>query len=192
MKDGDVTECALNEAAFAGFAVARFASLMLLRWRLSPSGDRRKRPSRQGEVDLMFIRGKWYLACVCDIADPEEIRATNVLGVDFGMVNLATDTGGAHHAGETVETVRRRQARRRAGLRRRGTKAAKRQLRKLAGTQQRFQRHENHCISTAIVLEAQRCGRGIGREALKGIRGHSGHADVIAARTSVLGQRPHS
>ena len=28
---------------------------------------------RKGEVDLMFVGGKWYVAVVCDVADPEKI-----------------------------------------------------------------------------------------------------------------------
>jgi putative transposase len=28
---------------------------------------------RAGEVDLMFVGGKWYLAVVCDMPDPEKI-----------------------------------------------------------------------------------------------------------------------
>jgi hypothetical protein len=47
---------------------------------------------RKGEVDLMFIRRNWYLAG----GAPEEIKATKVLGVDLGIVNLATDSDGTH------------------------------------------------------------------------------------------------
>jgi predicted transposase len=44
---------------------------------------------RKGEIDLMFIRGQFYLACVCDIDDPKIIDAKKVLGVDLGIVNPA-------------------------------------------------------------------------------------------------------
>jgi len=125
---------------------------------------------RKGEVDLMLVRGNFYLACVCDLADPELIKTTKVLGVDFGIVNIATDSDGETYTGEAVEKVRSNLSRRRAGLQRRGTKAAKRRLYKLSKKQQRFQKHENHCISKTIVVEAQRSGRGIGLEELKHIR----------------------
>jgi putative transposase len=125
---------------------------------------------RKRELDLMLIRGRWYLACACDIVDPDEIKTTKVLGVDLGTVNLATDRDGRLHTGEKVETVRKRMPRRRAGLQRRSSKAAKRKLRQLSGKQRRVQSHENHCISKAIVLAAQRSGRAIGLEDLKGIR----------------------
>jgi IS605 OrfB family transposase len=61
-------------------------------------------------------------------------------------------------------------ARRKAGLQRRGTKVAKRKLRKLSSKQARFQRQENHRISKAVVLEAQRSGRAIGLEDIKIVR----------------------
>jgi putative transposase len=40
---------------------------------------------RAGEVDLMFVGDKWYLAVVCDMPDPEKIGIEDVLGVDFGV-----------------------------------------------------------------------------------------------------------
>jgi putative transposase len=49
---------------------------------------------RQGEVDLCFVRGKWYLNAVCDVAEPEPFLPTDVLGVDLGIVNLAVDSDG--------------------------------------------------------------------------------------------------
>jgi transposase len=44
---------------------------------------------RKDETDLMLVRGKWYLACVCDITDPEQIEVTKVLGIDLGIQNTA-------------------------------------------------------------------------------------------------------
>jgi putative transposase len=43
----------------------------------------------------MFVGGKWYLAGVCDMPDPEKIGIEDVLGVDFGVVNLAFNERGA-------------------------------------------------------------------------------------------------
>jgi len=125
---------------------------------------------RKGEVDLMFVRGAFYLACVCDIDEADPVLTTKVLGIDLGIVNLATDSDGNMHSGSGVEAARQRLSNRRKGLQRCGSKAAKRRLRQLSGKQRRFQTHTNHCISKAIVVEAQRSGRGIGLEDLKHIR----------------------
>ena len=87
-----------------------------------------------GAIDLMVVRRKWYIACVCDIDDPALIKTTDVLGVDFGIVNIATDGDGKSYTGEAIEKVRAHLLRQGAGLQRRATKAAKRRLRKLFST----------------------------------------------------------
>mgnify|MGYP001573439582 CR=1 FL=1 len=125
---------------------------------------------RKGEVDLMLVRGKWYLACVCDVPDPKEIDVEGVLGVDFGIVNLAFDSLGNSYSGADVERVRSKFARRRGGLQRRGTKAAKRRLKKLSGKEARFRKHVNHCISKEIVATAERSRLAIAVEDLRHIR----------------------
>jgi hypothetical protein len=96
---------------------------------------------------------------MCDVDEPAIIDATDVLGVALGIVYIPTDSDGKRHRGEPVEKVRSRLARCRAGLQRRGTKAAKRRLRKLSGCQKRFQHHINYEIFKAIVTEVQRSGR---------------------------------
>ena len=135
-------------------------------------GEHQKRlmAFRKGEVDLCFIRGKWYLAVTCDVPETAKFQAEDWLGIDLGIVTLAADSDGHTYSGADVECIRARLAVRRAGLQQRGTKGAKRRLRKLSGKQRRFQKHENHCISKAFVREAERTGRGLALEKLKGIR----------------------
>jgi IS605 OrfB family transposase len=125
---------------------------------------------RKGEVDLMLVRGKWYLACVCDVIEPERIGIEDVLGVDFGVVNIAFDSAGRSYSGADVERVRQKLSRRRAGLQRRGTKAAKRRLKKLSGREGRFRKHTNHVISKEIVANAERLCAAIAIEDLTHIR----------------------
>jgi putative transposase len=135
-------------------------------------GEHQKRlmAYRKGEVDLCLVRGKWMLAATCDIPETTEFKAEDWLGVDLGIVSLAVDSDGNVRCGSDVERVRAHLARRRRGLQKRGTKAAKRRLRKLSGKQARFQKHTSHCISKSLVLDAERTGRGIALEELKGIR----------------------
>lgn len=125
---------------------------------------------RKGEADLCLVRGKWYLACTCDIPETETFKAEDWLGVDLGIVNIATTSDGKIYAGTELERVRSKFSRRRAALQKCGTKAAKRRLKKLSGKQARFQKHSNHSISKAIVIDAERTGRGIAVEELTHIR----------------------
>lgn len=126
---------------------------------------------RKGESDLMLVAGKWYLVCSCDVPNAETMDVTEYLGVDLGIVNIAVDSDGTCHSGTAVEQQRRRHQHRRRNLQRKGTRSAKRKLQKISGKQARFQKDTNHCISKALVTTAERTGRGIALEDLKGIRG---------------------
>lgn len=125
---------------------------------------------RKGESDLCFVRGKWILACTCDIPETEEFKAFDWIGVDLGIVSIAATSDGKIYTGEDIERARAKLTKRRKGLQSRGTKAAKRRLVKLSKKQARFQKHTNHVISKAIVIDAERTGRGIALEELTHIR----------------------
>jgi IS605 OrfB family transposase len=118
----------------------------------------------------MLVRGKWYLACVCDVADPDRIGIEDVLGVDFGIVNLALGGQRRPCTGAAVEKVRQKLSCRRAGLQRCGSKAAKPKLKKLSGKEARSRKHANHCISKEIVANAKRSCCAIAIEDLTHIR----------------------
>jgi len=125
---------------------------------------------RKGEVDLMYIKGAFYIAVVCDVLDPEAMGIERVLGVDLGIVNLAVDSDGTVYSGEPIEKQRQRFAQRRTELQRKQTRAARRQLRQLSQKQARFQSNTNHTIAKRVVDTAQRSAAGIALEELTGIR----------------------
>lgn len=115
-------------------------------------------------------RGVFFVHVVVEQATPEEQPPGDFLGIDLGIVNLTVDSDGTTYCGEPIEQQRRRYAHRRRNLQHKGTRAARRKLRRISGRQQRFQRNTNHIISKCIVAKAQRTGRGIALENLKGIR----------------------
>jgi transposase len=59
-------------------------------------GDRQRQllESRCGETDLAFVRGQWSLFVVCAVETPEPFVVDDALGIDVGVVNLATDSDG--------------------------------------------------------------------------------------------------
>jgi putative transposase len=124
---------------------------------------------RKGEVDLMYIKGVFYLTVVCDVPEPEKMGIERVLGIDLGIVNLAVDSDGTVYSGAEVETKRQRFAQRRKELQRLRSRAARRKLRQMAGKQARFQSNTNHTISKRVVETAQRSCAAIGLEDLSGI-----------------------
>ena len=127
-------------------------------------------PFRKGEVDLIYIKGAFYLAVVCDVLEPETLDIERVLGVDFGIVNLAVDSDGTVYTGERIERKRQRYTERREGLQAHRTRSARRRLKLLKGKQARFQQDTNHTIAKRLVDRAQRSSAAIGLEDLSGIR----------------------
>jgi putative transposase len=126
--------------------------------------------NRKGETDLAFVRGKWYVFANCAIPHPKAACPQGFLGVDLGVAQIAADSDGNLYSGSHLQSMRHRQRRLRAKLQSRQTRSAKRRLKKLSGRERRFAKHVNHVISKQIVAAAERTGRGIAVEDLKGIR----------------------
>lgn len=124
----------------------------------------------KGQVDLVYRGGKFFLYATVDVPDKAPIEVKDFLGVDLGIINIATDSDGESYSGEPVERTRRRHHENRKRFQKRGTKGAKKRLKKLAGREARFRKQENHRISKELVLKAKDTGRGIALEDLKGIR----------------------
>jgi IS605 OrfB family transposase len=126
---------------------------------------------RKGESDLVYRNGKLYLYATCEIPDASVVAPNGFLGVDLGIVNVATTSDGTRYAGKQLNRIRHRNQRLRAKLQRKGTKSAKRLLKQRCRKEARFAADTNHVISKRIVAEAERTGRGIALEDLQGIRG---------------------
>lgn len=124
----------------------------------------------RGEADLCFIRGEFYLFVACTVETPEPIDVDGALGVDLGLINVATDSDGAQYSGAHVVSIRERRHRQRKRLQAKGTKSAKRVLRRLSGRETRFMTNVNHTISKQLVQKAQCTGRALALEDLSGIR----------------------
>jgi putative transposase len=126
--------------------------------------------NRQGQSDLLCHRGNWYLLVTCEVEELDPQDVDDVLGVDLGVSNIASDSDGTIYSGRMVNNVRYRHRRLRTKLQRLGTKAARRRLKQLAGQERRFAKDINHTISKRLVETAERTKRAISLEDLKGIR----------------------
>jgi putative transposase len=92
------------------------------------------------------------------------------LGVDLGIRNIATTSDGEVMTGEVVDKVRTRYAKLRRDLQAKGTRSARRKLKRISGREQRFVRDVNHRVSKSLVGTASSTDRGLAIEDLKGIR----------------------
>jgi IS605 OrfB family transposase len=125
---------------------------------------------KAGGADLVWRRGIYYLHVTQNREAPDEHTAEDVLGVDLGIINLATDSDGQTFSGATVKPARTRDHTRRQRLQTVHTKNAKRRLKKIAGKEHRFQKEVNHGISKARVKKAAVSCKALALEDLTGIR----------------------
>jgi putative transposase len=124
----------------------------------------------EGQANLIHGKGRWYLAVTLDVPTLPAEPAAETLGVELGIVNLATDSDGEAFSGGACERTRQRMGALKVALQTRGTKSAKRHLKKLSGREARFRRDTNHCISKRIVRKAKHSHKGIALEDLRHIR----------------------
>jgi putative transposase len=148
----------------------------------------------KGQCDLVYRHdGLWFLLVTVDVPDGTPLPSTDFLGVDLGVVNLATDSDGEAHSGAAVEAVRQRYHARRqtlqkaaAARKRRGQrpKSIRRALRRMRRREANFRRHENHRLAKRLVAKAKDTGRGLALEELTGIRDRTRFAKPQRARIS--------
>ncbi|MBZ9639009.1 RNA-guided endonuclease TnpB family protein [Streptomyces sp. PSKA30] len=126
---------------------------------------------RKGESDLVCRDGVWFLLATCE-ASEESLNMTPVdfLGIDLGIVNIATTSDGEIMAGRELNRVRIRERGLRKKLQKKNTPSTKRRLKKRRRKEARRAKDINHKIAKHVVAEAERTGRGIALVDLTGIR----------------------
>ena len=125
---------------------------------------------QQGESDLCYIKGKFYLHTTCEVPDTEEQLSEDVLGVDLGITNIATDSDGEAYEGQALNELRKTREKTRASLQSRGTRSAKKALKRISGRERTTTKIINHTIAKALVAKAKQERKAICLEELKGIR----------------------
>lgn len=122
------------------------------------------------QADLVYRGGKFFLFLTIDVDDTEPREVEDFLGVDLGLKNIAADSDGITYSGAHLANLRKRHARLRRKLQKKGTKSAKRLLKQRRRKERRFAANTNHTIAKAIVRKAKDTARGIALEDLTGIR----------------------
>ena len=124
----------------------------------------------RGQADLILRNGIFYLMVVVEAPEASKVDAVGTLGVDLGIVYLATDNEGETFSGKQVDKVREKNATLRTDLQGANTPSAMRHLKRLSNREARFHRDINHIISKKIVAKAKDTRQAIALEDLKGIR----------------------
>ncbi|MFD8994132.1 RNA-guided endonuclease InsQ/TnpB family protein [Streptomyces abikoensis] len=142
-----------------------------VRFACSPDALKMLREHRKGESDLIERDGAFYLIATCDVPEkPLNDDPVGFVGVDLGIVNIATTSTGYRAAGRGLNRHRKRQINLRRKLQAKGTKAAKRLLKKRSRKEARQVKNVNHIVAKTIVTTAERTDAGIALEDLTGIR----------------------
>ena len=150
---------------------------------LTTTKRRRRFPLLLGEHQRKMLKGKnptsatvirkgkdWYVHLIIEI-EPRIVSGNGIMGIDLGINNIAATSTGLLIEGAARQEFKQRRAKIRASLQSKGTKGAKKVLKKLSSYEHRKIRHENHVLSKLLVEESIRhnCGT-IRMEQLKDIR----------------------
>ena len=110
-----------------------------------------------GLAKLLKSSGKWYLyiSATKEVTNFDKQTVKHVVGIDRGLRFLATsyDEQGktAFFDGQAIIRKRAKYQKLRATLQAKGTKSAKRRLKKLSGRENRWISDVNHCLSKTLV-----------------------------------------
>jgi len=114
--------------------------------------------------------GTFFLHVQLDGVAPGPQTSTGTLGIDLGRHRVAVDSDATVYEGTAVQQLRSHHSKVRRSLQAKGTKGARRALKRLSGRERRHMRAINHRISKQLVETAATSHRQIALEDLTGIR----------------------
>lgn len=113
------------------------------------------RHGKFGTARLLNRGGKWLLFIPSTVELPDPAQPQQVVGLDMGVRFLATtyDSDGStvFYDGKEVKRKREHYKKLRASLQKKGTRSARRRLRKIGRRENRWMRDVNHQVSKALV-----------------------------------------
>jgi transposase len=119
-------------------------------------------------------------------------KTPKILGVDLGRRDIATTSEGKSWDGKQLKETRARFTRVRASIQTKRTKSSKKLLRRLSGSERRFQAWINHNISKQLVCDANEIKAAIAFEDLTGIARRRKRAEMSGKPTSPTDSTPLS
>lgn len=106
-------------------------------------------------ADLVYYphTGDYWLHLVVTLPapDPSATPEATVVGVDVGISRVAVSSDNRFFEGKRVKEQTRKRFRLRRALQAKGTRSARRHLRKLRERENRFRANVNHCVSKQLV-----------------------------------------
>lgn len=127
-------------------------------------------PYIKGEADLVYKKGKFYLFQTVDVPEQDIEDIEDFIGVDFGLVSIATLSNGKEFNSKKLQDYREKRQKVRSSVQSKRTRGSKKLLKRLSGRERTTASIINHTIAKEIVQIAKEEGKGIAIEDLKGIR----------------------
>jgi putative transposase len=120
----------------------------------------------RNSAKLIYKNKEFYLQAVVEVPEESLQEIQDFLGVDLGIVNIATRSDNINYSSEATEKVRLKTNKLKKNLQKTGTKSAKKHLQKISTRERNFKKNTNHIISKQIVAEAKRHNKAISVEDL--------------------------
>ena len=127
-------------------------------------------PYIKGEADLVYKKGKFYLFQTVDVPEEDVRDIEEFVGVDFGLVSIATLSNGKEFNSNQLQSYREKRQKVRSSVQSKRTRGSKKLLKRLSGRERTTASITNHTIAKQIVQLAKEENKGIALEDLKGIR----------------------
>lgn len=134
-------------------------------------------PYIQGEADLVYKKGKFYLFQTVDVPEEDVEDVEEFIGVDFGLTDICVTSDGVKHSADGLNKYREHRQKVRSSIQtkadtsKRSTKRNCRKLSKrLQGKERTHSQIVNHTIAKSIILSAKEQGKGVAIEDLTNIR----------------------
>jgi IS605 OrfB family transposase len=121
------------------------------------------------ESEIVYSNHKYFLHLTVQREEPEQATADMPVGVDLGINRIATSSNKVKFKIKNLKSVRNHYLKVKASIQSKGTRGAKRLLRRLSGKERRLCKNINHIISKQLV-DSLNVGEYLVFENLKGIR----------------------
>jgi IS605 OrfB family transposase len=105
-------------------------------------------------ADLLFRNDRWWLHVVVTVPAPEIAPTDQIVGVDLGIVRPAVTSTNRFLGKRAWKEIEGKLFHLKRALQKKGTKSAKRHLKRVRGKQARFRRNCDHVLSKQIVQSA--------------------------------------
>jgi putative transposase len=127
-------------------------------------------PYIKGEADLVYKKGKFYLFQTVDVPEEDIEDVEEFVGCDFGLTDIVVTSDGVKHSADGLNKYREHRQKVRSSLQSKGTRGAKRVLKRLSGKERTYSQIVNHTIAKSIILSAKESSKGVAIEDLTNIR----------------------